>query len=132
MRRQKIYAVLIIITLTAGAVLFFAFYNRSVFNGNRVADRNSYMLDIRRMNGTDTHSLELRDGDTLGIRFNGKKSSLHMEIRSPDGKVLYAGNGTEATDFTISVPKHGSYLIFVKARHATGGSISIKVRRGMK
>lgn len=42
---------------------------------------------------TCTHSI--RADDMLQIRFETEKGSLYMEIKAPDGTVLYTGNGKE-------------------------------------
>ena len=76
------------------------------------------------MNGTDQHSLALRQGDCLQIRFETEKGSLTMEITGPDGNEVYSGNGRETTDFTVTVPESGLYAITVSARQAQG-SISV-------
>ena len=86
--------------------------------------KNTYLLDVRRMNGTDQHSLALRQGDCLQIRFETEKGSLTMEITGPDSSEVYSGNGRETTDFTVTVPESGLYTITVSARQAQG-SISV-------
>ena len=72
------------------------------------------------MNGTDGHTLELRQGDTLQIHFAVEKGSIKLSITAPDGAVLYTGNGTEATDFTVNIPVGGVYVISAEARQAAG------------
>ena len=41
------------------------------------------------MNCTDTHTLELKHGDTLKIIFETVQGSLEMKITAPDGTALY-------------------------------------------
>ena len=81
------------------------------------------------MNGTDQHTLELRKGDVLQVRFETAGGALSMEIRGPDGTVLYQGNGKEPTDFTVNVPENGPYTVTVEARRANG---AIHIRRVQK
>lgn len=92
----------------------------------RAAAPASYRLDIVRMTGTDTHTLELEAGDTLQVQFETIKGSMHMEIKAPDGTTLYAGNGKAATDFTINISEGGSYSVVVKTYHAKG---TIQIQR---
>ena len=110
--------------LVAGYALFLLCLNQPGFNGSRVKNPDAYLLDIRRMNGTDQHSLTLEQGDCLQIRFETEKGSLTMEITGPDGSEVYSGNGQETTDFTVTVPESGLYTITVYARQAKG-SISV-------
>lgn len=121
MMKSKI-AVLIVLPMLflAGAAVFFLCYNQENFTGSRVKNPDAYLLDIRRMNGTDSHTLELKAGDSLQIQFETVKGSLHMEIKAPDGAAIYRGNGKETTDFTVNIPESGAYTIVVEARHAKG------------
>lgn len=96
------------------------------FRGSCVKNSDSYTLDIENMNGTDGHTLELRQGDTLQIHFAVEKGSIRLSIIAPDGTELYAGNGTEATDFTVNISADGVYAISVEARQARG-TIQISV-----
>ena len=116
---------LVIVAAIIGIIL----YHRSGFTGSRAANPDSYRLDIQRMNGTDTHTLELFAGDTLEIHFETQTGSLHMELQAPDGTVLYAGDGKVATDFTVSISETGEYSVTVEGRHAKG-TISIQRKPG--
>ncbi len=94
--------------------------SREGFTGSRVKNPDAYLLDIEKMNGTDLHTLELRQGDVLHIQFETEKGALYMEIRAPDGSAVYRGNGKEATDFTVNIRESGVYTIVVEARRAKG------------
>lgn len=117
--KVKIIGLIVLLLMIAGAVVL-TVCNQPGFTGSRVANPDSYTLDIVRMHGTDRHTLELNAGDVLQIHFETEKGSLHLEITAPDGTVLYAGNGKEASDFTINIPKDGTYSVTVKAKHAKG------------
>lgn len=110
--------------LVAGYALFLLCLNQPGFTGSRVKNPDAYLLDIRRMNGTDQHSLTLQQGDCLQIHFKTEKGTLTMEITGPDGREVYSGNGQETADFTVTVPESGLYTITVSARQAKG-SISV-------
>ncbi|MGM9631471.1 MAG: PPC domain-containing protein [Eubacteriales bacterium] len=110
----------------AGLVVFLFCCNQENFTGNRVKNPDSYFMDIENMNGTDFHTLELNEGDTLRIHFETERGLLYMEIKAPDGTDIYCGNGKELTDFTVNIPQSGIYTILVEARHAKG-SINIQL-----
>ena len=80
-------AILILLPLlfVAGVAAFLFCYNQEGFTGGRVKNSDAYLLDIEKMNGTDLHTLELREGDVLQIRFETVKGELFMEIKAPDG-----------------------------------------------
>ena len=132
MRRSKARIIIIIALFLIG--LFFIgvattlfTYNQDGFSGSRVKNPDSYLLDIERMNGTDLHTLDLQTGDVLQIQFETLKGSLYMEIKAPDGTVIYRGNGKETTDFTVNITESGVYTIVVCARHAKGGIVRLSV-----
>ena len=82
--------------LLAGAAALPLRAGREGFDGSRVKNPDAYLLDIRRMNGTDLHTLELQEGDALQIQFETEKGSLYMEIKAPDGTTTYCGRGSAA------------------------------------
>lgn len=119
-KRILIPVIALILLLAAGLTAFLLSRNQDRFDGNRVKNPDSYTLEIERMNGDDTHTMRLEAGDALQVQIEIQKGSLHLEIQSPDGSVLYEGNGTEATAFTVDIPESGVYTISVKARQAKG------------
>lgn len=89
------------------------------FEGYSVRNADRYELDIEAMNSTDTHTLELKEGDILKIHFETVKGALTMKITTPDGTALYQGDGT-VTEFTVEAPVDGIYPIVVVGQKATG------------
>ena len=128
-KRSKAVFIALVLLMIAGASFFLLRYNQESFTGSRVKNPDAYLLDIQRMNGTDLHTLELREGDVLQIQFETEKGSLYMEIKAPDGTSLYRGNGKETTDFTVNIRESGVYTIVVEARHAKG-TIHIRLEEG--
>ena len=72
--------------------------------------------------------MKLDVGDKLDIHFETEQGSLHMEIKAPDGSLIYAGNGEEATDFTVNISENGAYSVRVGAEDARG-KIYIRLQR---
>lgn len=130
--KGKRIAVCLLALLAAALAVFFLVRgarSSGAFRGSCMKNSDSYTLDIENMNGTDGHTLELRQGDTLQIHFAVEKGSIKLSITAPDGAVLYTGNGMEATDFTVNIPADGIYAISVEARQAKGAiQISIAGR----
>ena len=91
MKQQKFFGIILVfcvlVTLTGCA-------SATTFDGSRVKNADSYQLDIKTMNCTDTHTLELEQGDTLKIEFEAENGNLSMKITAPDGTALYQGDGT--------------------------------------
>lgn len=118
-RNKSVFIVLLLLILTGAAIFLFC-CNQEGFTGSRVKNPDEYLLDIEKMNGTDLHTLELREGDVLQIQFEAEKGKLYMEIKAPDGTAVYRGNGKETTDFTLNIRESGIYTVVVEARRAKG------------
>ena len=117
MKQQKFFV--IVITVCALLLSLAGCASSSAFDGSSAKNADSYHLDVKIMNGTDTHTLELKQGDTLKILFETVKGSLEMKITSPDGTSLYQGDGT-VTEFTVEAPVDGPYAIVVAGQNAKG------------
>ena len=119
-KRNKAILIVLPLLVLAGIAVFLTSSNQEGFTGSRVKNPDAYLLDIEKRNGTDLHTLELREGDVLQIRFETEKGSLYMEIKAPDGSTIYRGNGKETTAFTVNIRDSGVYTIVVEARRAKG------------
>ena len=128
-KKSKAVFIALSLLIFAGVAVFLFCYNQEGFTGSRVKNPDAYLLDIQRMNGTDLHTLELREGDVLQIQFETEKGNLYMEIKAPDGTSLYRGNGKETTSFTVNIRESGVYTIVVEARQAKG---TVHVQLGEK
>ena len=117
--------------LTAVMAVVLSGCNQVEFSGSRVQNPDSYLLDIRLMNGNDVHSMILNEGDVLHIRFETDKGELQMEIKAPDGTSIYSGNGKVATDFNLNITQSGVYTIAVEARNAKG-TIHVQLQEEME
>ena len=118
--KGKTVIILVAVLLVLGIAVAAIIHNKPDFTGNRVANPDSYMLSIEHMNGTDTHTMELSAGSVLQVNFETVSGSVNMEIKAQDGTLLYAGNGSSATDFTLNIFESGTYTVTVEARHAKG------------
>ena len=128
-RWSKAISIALPLLILAGVAIFLFCYNQEGFTGSRVNNPDEYVLDIEKMNGTDLHTLELREGDVLQIEFETEKGELYMEIKEPDGTSIYRGNGKETTEFVTNIRESGVYTIVVEARRAKG-TIHIRCEEG--
>ena len=119
-RWSKAVFIALPLLILAGVAIFLFCYNQEGFTGSRVKNPDEYLLDIEKMNGTDLHTLELREGDALQIEFETGKGELYMEIKAPDGTAIYRGNGEETTEFAVNIRESGVYTVVVEARSAKG------------
>ena len=119
-RWSKAVFIALPLLILAGVAIFLFCYNQEGFTGSCVKNPDEYLLDIEKMNGTDLHTLELREGDTLQIEFETGKGELYMEIKAPDGTAIYRGNGEETTEFAVNIRESGVYTVVVEARREKG------------
>ena len=120
MKKSKAVFIVLTLLILARVDVFLLCTNQEGFTGSRVKNPDEYLLDIEKMNGTDLHTLELREGDTLQIEFETGKGELYMEIKAPDGTAIYRGNGEETTEFAVNIRESGVYTVVVEARRAKG------------
>ena len=118
--KRGMTALVLLLCLTVGLAVGLTLYCREEFSGQSEKHPDAYMLDAERINGTDAHVLELEKGDTLVVRFETERGALRLDITAPDKTLLYAGNGKEATEFTLTIPQSGVYTVRVKAQWAKG------------
>ena len=116
MKQHKIFNIILVFCVL---VLLVGCASATTFDGNSVKNEDSYQLDIKTMNGTDTHTLELKQDDMLKIQFETVKGKLNLKIMSPDGTALYQGDGT-VKEFTVEAPMDGAYAIVVAGQNAKG------------
>lgn len=117
LNKKRVIPALVLLTAAAALILL---QGREAFVGERRAEPDAYLLEIRQMTGTDEHTLTLQAGETLHIRFTCTSGSLRLDITAPDGSALYSGNGQAVTRFTIAAPTSGAYTLAVTARRAAG------------
>ena len=79
MKQQKFFGIILVfcVLLTLAGCA-----STSTFDGSRVKNADSYQLDIKTMNCTDTHTLELKQGDTLKIQFETENGNTTRGIQS--------------------------------------------------
>ena len=120
MKTAKLIPVGILLLFFVGLAILLIGCSQEGFNGSRVKNPDSYLLDIDSMNGTDLHTLELNEGDVLKIHFETVRGSMYMDIKAPNGTTVYSGNGKELTDFTVNIQESGVYTVVVEAKRAKG------------
>ena len=68
MKQQKFFV--IVITVCALLLSLAGCTSSSAFDGSSAKNADSYHLDVKTMNGTDTHTLELKQGSDGHFRFH--------------------------------------------------------------
>ena len=58
------------------------------FQGNLAKNPNACLLNIKNMNGRDSHTLRLQKGDMLRVRFEAERGTLKLEIHKKGNEDL--------------------------------------------
>lgn len=120
-KKSLIIAIAILALLAcAGAAALLLRGGAPGFTGSRVKNPDTYELAITRMNGTDSHTLTLRQGNRLQVHFETTAGEMTLEICDPAGSAVYSGDGKACTDFTLDIAQDGDYTIAVTAKQGAG------------
>lgn len=111
---------MILAVAVALACAYLVCNNQPGFTGDRVRNQESYLLDCRRMNGNDSHSLYLEEGEVLRVSSTIKSGSMRVTIGIDGEDAIYKSDSIEAGSFDVIAPKTGSYKIQVDAKHFAG------------
>lgn len=127
---KKRLLLLAALVIAAAAAVLIALRAAPAFQGSLVKNPDEFRLDIRRMNGIDSHVLTLKTSDTLRVHFKTDSGRMKLEILAPDGSSLYSGNsdGTNGSDFDLNLPADGDYQINVTGERASGELLVQAVR----
>ena len=88
---KKRLLILAALVVAAVAAVLIALRAAPAFQGSLVKNSDEFRLDIRRMNGIDSHVLTLKTSDTLRVHFKTDSGRMKLEILAPDGSSLYSG-----------------------------------------
>lgn len=117
-RKIILFVGLFLLALFAEIAVYFS--QTFAFTGERIKNSDGYLLDIRKMNGTDSHTFSLLKNSCLKVHFSDVRGSLHLESRASDGTAIYSRDSKTAEDFTVNTPKNGIYTLSVQAKNAFG------------
>lgn len=119
MKKIRIGAVLLLFLL-AGC-------HQAAFNGNRVANNDCFSLDYQILNGSDSHSFTLEEGDVLAVSVVSLSGRVSMTIEGENGSSIYRGTAMPTSAFQIVIPADGTYQLTVTGEQAEG-KISVTVQ----
>ena len=125
-KRERTLSILHLVTILFGMVTIYFCNNRDVFIGTNTKTTDCYILQVEKMNNTDSHVLVLEKDDVLSVEYSIDKGNVDLVIGLEKEKPIYKGNDIEDEKFEVIVPRDGEYRITVKAKHAAGSITIIK------
>lgn len=125
-KKTAIIVIVVFFVVVAISIAFPLLYLRQGFVGTIVKNENSFSLNIKWMNGINSHSLNLNKNDALKVDFNVEKGSIYLLIQDPEDNSIYSGNGGEANHFKVNILEKGIYSLTVRGNHAKGSLLISK------
>lgn len=120
MKRRMVKWIVITSVILILATIALYLYHIPTFKGDRIRNPDSYEIVFTHMQGEDSHTLQLREGDVLDVRMERSGGSFSVVIGMAGEEPLYQSNNAGDMAFQLQVPKDGRYVISVNARHAKG------------
>ena len=122
--RKKVILLATIVTLIALAgILIFTRQLETRFDGEQISNPGCFALRFDRMNGTDSETMALAEGDALHVSWQIESGRVDIAIGIEGEEAIYRADDRPAgdkADFYVEIPQTGSYTITVSARKAKG------------
>lgn len=125
-KRERTLSILHFVTILFLMVTIYFCNNRDVFIGTNTKTTDCYILQVEKMNKTDSHVFVLEKDDVLSVEYSIDRGNVDLVIGLEKEKPIYKGNDIEDGKFEVIVPRDGEYRITVKAKHAAGSIVIIK------
>lgn len=100
--------------------------NEPVFNGSRTSNDVQFIMDYSILNDTMTHEMKLKEGTNVNVIIENESGRLDILVKNVDGQEIYRGDNASSGEFSLKIPKTGSYQFSVTGSKAKGG-VSFKV-----
>mgnify|MGYP004528006149 CR=1 FL=1 len=85
---------ILLVLVLAGAAVLVLRGRQSEFSGDLVKNSDAYLLDIQRMNGTDSHTLTLKKGESVTLK-DIPAGTLYEVLENTDTDTMHKGYETE-------------------------------------
>lgn len=124
MKKKKKLTITAILCIVIAIVVFLATnvfrYPKPTYNGNRIHNDSQFILDFTEINGTETNTLQLAEGDEVHCTWSIERGTVDIFITGDNSDQLYQGNHIDQADFILTADVAGSYTITVNGENARG------------
>ncbi len=90
------------------------------FVGEVNARVDSFHLEVEYMNDAITQDIKLDADKPVWVTIEPQKGALNVTLTSPSGTVVYSGNGSAVSRFSINIIESGIYKVEVRGTDAKG------------
>ena len=122
-KKEEFYWHMLLAMALAAALLVLILTVKAGFADSKdriVTEEGLPEMTFSSLTGVRKYVMDLKKSDTLRVHFSLEKGNVRLTIAAKNGEELYRGSGTEVTDFLLTVPADGRYIVTVDADHASG------------
>ena len=123
MQKRILLISAVIAMIAVAGILIFTRRSEIRFDGDRISDPGRFALSFDRMNGTDSETMALAEGDALHVSWQIESGRVDIAIGIEGEEAVYRADDRPAgdkADFYVEIPQTGPYTITVSAREAKG------------
>lgn len=92
----------------------------ATFNGSKTGDENHFDISFDILNTTYTHDFEMKQGENILVHVEKESGEIKVVIQEGQEEPIYEGNGNVTSDFSVAIPKDGTYTVSVTGKEAKG------------
>lgn len=92
----------------------------STFEGNKVANTDSFQMDYSILDKQEDAVLELDSGDILQVKILQTTGNVDVTVGQEGAEPIYEGSTLTDVDFTLNIDKSGDYQVSVTGHNAKG------------
>ena len=120
-KRRIVIISVIGVLIILGALVFLTIRSEyPTFVGSRIKNPDAYLLTYDKMNGTDSHDMELQSGDVLEVYLDPLGGTMDVKVGMEGCEPIYQANGASKGEFELNITESGTYTISIEAKRAKG------------
>jgi ABC-type cobalt transport system substrate-binding protein len=127
-RRLLLPAIVVIVLVFIFVIMMHMLNQKSNFTGNRIKNPDYYLLECQIMNGVDSHTIHMGEGDVLGVKISVDKGRMSVAVGMEGEDSIYKSNEIESGEFEVKAQVGGDYLIKVNA-HKFKGKVEFTLKQ---
>ena len=93
---------------------------KSTFDGSRTSDETGFRMEYSNLDKVESAELKLTEGDRIQVHISHTSGNVDVIVGENGEELIYKGTEQENADFILTIPKTGSYQIYVTGHRAKG------------
>ncbi|MBE6726463.1 MAG: hypothetical protein E7576_14930 [Ruminococcaceae bacterium] len=92
----------------------------STFEGTRTSGETGFWMEYAILDREETADLPLKEGEELQVRIQHTVGDVDVTVGKVGEEPIYKGSGQTNAEFSLTIPKSGTYRISVTGHQAKG------------